>query len=212
MVAMWLINYLLRAFGVNGIFTRILSFISFAGSFSFSNPLAMLGGLVGKGIFAAAVTSVVSLSVNRKTRASQPRRSFGELFKGAFGVSGETIFGWLCGIGAALIVYCFISGGNGLMSVMGGAAAAFTAIRAASGSGFARQFIGSLKVKNPKPLEGIMCGMAVGFPAATLIWLIPSSMTFLLVIGILLLLGGGTLMILQATGVIRSTAKGAAAV
>ena len=57
MVVLWLITYLLRAFGVDGIPAKILSFITFAGSSSFSNPLALLGGLVGKGIFAAAVTS-----------------------------------------------------------------------------------------------------------------------------------------------------------
>ena len=211
MVALWLITYLLRAFGVNGIPTKILSFFTFAGSSSFFNPLALLGGLVGKGIFAAAVTSIISLLANKKTQAPQPKRSFGEMLKGAFGVSGDTIFGWLCGIGAALIAYCFISGGNGLMSVMGGAAAAFTAARAAAGNGFVRQFIGSLKVKNPKPLEGVMRGMAVGFSAATVIGMIPYGMTIMLINGLLLLLCGGTLMILQATGVIKSKAKGAAA-
>ena len=66
MVALWLITYLLRAFGVNGIPTKILSFLTFAGSSSFSNPLSLLGGLVGKGIFAAAVTSVISLLANKK--------------------------------------------------------------------------------------------------------------------------------------------------
>ena len=137
MVALWLITYLLRAFGVNGIPTKILSFLTFAGSSSFSNPLSLLGGLVGKGIFAAAVTSIISLLANKKkTQAPQPKRSFGEMLKGAFGVSGDTIFGWLCGIGAALIAYCFISGGNGLMSVMGGAVAAFTAAGAAAGAVF----------------------------------------------------------------------------
>ena len=212
MVALWLITYLLRAFGVNGIPTKILSFLTFAGSSSFSNPLALLGGLVGKGIFAAAVTSVISLLANKKkTQAPQPKRSFGEMLKGAFGVSGDTMFGWLFGIGAALTAYCFISGGNGLMSVMGGAAAAFTAAGAAAGNGFVRQFIGSLKVKNPKPLEGVMRGVAVGFSAATLIGMIPYGMTVLLINGFLLLLCGGTMMILQVTGVIESKAKGAAA-
>lgn len=190
MVALWLITYLLRAFGVNGIPTKMLSFLTFAGSSSFSNPLALLGGLVGKGIFAAAVTSVISLLANKKkTQAPQPKRSFGEMLKGAFGVSGDTIFGWLFGIGAALTAYCFISGGNG----------------------FVRQFIGSLKVKNPKPLEGVMRGVAVGFSAATLIGMIPYGMTVLLINGFLLLLCGGTVMILQVTGVIKSKAKGAAA-
>ena len=190
MVALWLITYLLRAFGVNGIPTKMLSFLTFAGSSSFSNPLALLGGLVGKGIFAAAVTSVISLLANKKkTQAPQPKRSFGEMLKGAFGVSGDTMFGWLFGIGAALTAYCFISGGNG----------------------FVRQFIGSLKVKNPKPLEGVMRGVAVGFSAATLIGMIPYGMTVLLINGFLLLLCGGTMMILQVTGVIESKAKGAAA-
>ena len=92
MVALWLITYLLRAFGVNGIPTKMLSFLTFAGSSSFSNPLALLGGLVGKGIFAAAVTSVISLLANKKkTQAPQPKRSFGEMLKGAFGVSGDTL-------------------------------------------------------------------------------------------------------------------------
>lgn len=211
MVALWLITYLLRAFGVNGIPVKLLSFITFAGSSSFSNPLALLGGLVGKGIFAAAVISLIGLLSTKKTREPQPKRSFGELLKGAFGVSGETVFGWLCGIGTALVVYCFISGGNGIMSVMGGAAAAFMSARAAAGNGFIRQFIGSLKVKNPKPLEGVTRGMAVGFSGATLIGMIPYGMTILLINGFLLLLGGGTVMVLQMTSVIKSKEKGAAA-
>ena len=60
-------------------------------------------------------------------------------------------------------------------------------------------------------LRSALCGMAVGFSAATLIGMIPYGMTVLLINGFLLLLGGGTVMVLQVTGVIKSKAKGAAA-
>ena len=209
LTVIWLLVYLLRAFGLNGFLVKALSFLSFAGTFSLTRPLAVLGGLVGKGIFAAAVISLIGLLSKKKTpQQAQPRkRSFGGLLGECCGVSGNTVWGWLAGIGAALVIYCFISGGNGLMSVMGGASAAFLAGRASIGSGFVRQFISSLRINNAKSLEGVTRGMAAGFAGAAVIGVFSFLFAALLINGIILLLGGGTMLTLQLTGVIKPKAK-----
>ena len=197
----WLVLNVLQACGVNPFPTRILSFLTFAGGGTSGGVIGAVGGIVGKGIFAGALVSLIGLF----TRKGGVKRSFGETVKGAFGVSLDTLWAYLCGIGAAMLLYLFISGGATRASFMGGIAAAFLAARAALSGGFLRQLLGSFtKSKNASHpnVSGIVRGLAAGFAAAALLGMTGVKL-ILLIPGGLLFAGGGVMMILQAAGVVK---------
>ena len=201
LAAVWLVLNILQACGVNPFPTRILSFLTFAGGGTSGGLPGAVGGIVGKGIFAGALVSLIGLF----TRKGGVKRSFGETVKGAFGVSLDTLWAYLCGIGAAMLLYLFISGGATRASFMGGIAAAFLAARAALSGGFLRQLLGSFtKSKNASHpnVSGIVRGLAAGFAAAALIGMTGVKL-ILLIFGGLLFAGGVVMMILQAAGVVK---------
>ena len=116
-----------------------------------------------------------------------------------------TLWPYICGIGAAMLLYLFISGGATRISFMGGIAASFLAARAALSGGFLRRLLGSFtKSKSPSHpnVSGLTRGLSVGFAASALIGL--SGVNLILVItGSVLFAGGIVMMILQATGVVK---------
>ena len=208
LAAVWLTLDILKACGINPIPTRILSFLTFANGGMSGGFLGAVGGILGKGIFAGAVASLIGLF----TRKSGGKRSFGETLKGAFGVSLDTLWAYLCGIGGAMLLYLFISGGATRISFMGGIAAAFLAARAAVSGGFLGRLLASFTkgktVSNPQ-VQGILRGLSVGFGAAALIGLANINL-ILIITGSVLLAGGAVMMILQATGAVK-LGKGAQA-
>jgi hypothetical protein len=197
----WLTLNILQAFGINPIPAKILSFLTFGSGGMSGGFLGAVGGVIGKGIFAGALVSLIGLL----TRKGGAKRSFGETIKGAFGVSLDTLWAYLTGNGAAMLLYLFISGGATRISFMGGIAAAFLAARAALNNGFLKNLLGSFtKSKSPSnpSVQGLIRGLSVGFGAAALIGL--SNVNLILVItGSVLLVGGIVMMILQATGVFK---------
>ena len=154
-------------------------------------------------MFAGALVSLINTFKNLKRGK---KRSFKETFFGAFGVSLDTLFAYLTGIGAALLLYVFVSGGAVRSSFMFGAAASFLSARAALGNGFLKSLIGSItaggKTKASPSVTGFIRGMSGGFATAAFIgligiWLIP------FIIGLVLVNGGTVMLILQATGVVK---------
>ena len=209
LAGVWLILNILQACGIDPIPTKILSFLTFAKGGTSGGFIGALGGVLGKGLFAGAVVSLIGLFTRGK---GGEKRSFGQTFKGAFGVSLDTLWVYLCGIGAAMLVYLFISGGATRVSFMGGAAASFLAARAAMGNGFLKRLVSSITSKGKEKAgpgaAGFIRGLSVGFAAAALIGL--SNVNLILIItGSLLTVGGAVMTILQATGVVK-IGKGAA--
>ena len=203
LAGVWLILNVLQACGVDPVPTKVLSFLTFARGGTSGGFIGALGGILGKGLFAGAVASLIGLFTRKR---GGEKRSFGATLKGAFGVSPDTLWPYLLGIGAAMLLYLFISGGATRVSFMGGAAASFLAARAALGNGFLKRLIGSLtskgKAKAGPGAEGFIRGLSVGFAAAALIGL--SNVNLILIItGSLLALGGGVMTILQAAGVVK---------
>ncbi|MBQ3724094.1 MAG: zinc-ribbon domain-containing protein [Oscillospiraceae bacterium] len=197
----WLILNILQACGINPRPIKILSFFTFANGGMSGGVIGTIGGILGKGIFAGALVSLIGLF----SRKGGAKRSFGETLKGAFGVSLDSLWAYLTGIGAAMLLYLFISGGATRISFMGGIAAAFLAARAALNNGFLRQLLGSFtKRKSPSDpnVQGLIRGLSVGFAASALIGLSNSNL-ILIIIGSMLLVGGIVMMILQATGVVK---------
>ena len=208
LAVVWLILNILQACGINPRPTKILSFFTFANGGMSGGVIGAIGGMLGKGIFAGALVSLIGLF----SRKGGAKRSFGETLKGAFGVSLNTLWAYLTGIGAAMLLYLFISGGATRISFMGGIAAAFLAARASLNNGFLKNLLGSFtKSKSPSnpSVQGLIRGLSVGFGAAALIGL--SNVNLILIItGSVLLVGGIVMMILQATGVVK-LGKGAQA-
>ena len=201
LAGVWLTLNILRAFGIEPLPTRMLSFLTFANAGTSGGIAGAVGGIVGKGVFAYALVSLIGLF----TRKGGEKRRFADTLKGAFGVTLETLWAYLCGIGAAMLLYLFISGGATRVSFMGGIAASFLAAKAALNTGFIRRLLGSFtKSKSPSHpnVSGLIRGLSVGFAASALIGL--SGVNLILVItGSVLLVGGIVMMILQATGVVK---------
>ena len=201
LAVVWLVLNILQACGIDPIPTKILSFITFAKGGMNGGFLGAVGGVLGKGIFAGAIASLIGLL----TRKGGKKRSFVQTLSGAFGVSLETLGGYLAGIGAAMLLFLFISGGALRISFMGGVAAAFLSARAALSNGFLRRILGSLtKSKSPSDpnVTGLVRGLSVGFAAAAFIGLIGINL-ILIITGAVLLVGGAVMMILQTTGVVK---------
>ena len=165
--------------------------------------LGAIGGIIGKGMFAGAVVSLIGLF----TRKNGSKRSFGDILKGAFGVSAGSMFAYITGIGIAMLLYLFISGGATRISFMGGVAAAFLAAKAALNNGFLKRLLGSFVPKGSKGasegINGVIRGLSVGFAASAVIGLTGINL-ILIILGSLLIVAGGILWILQATGAIKT--------
>ena len=182
---------------------KIASFLTFAEGGLHDGWAGAVGGILGKTVFAGALMSFFSLFTRKEKGA---KRSIGETFKGAFGFTNETLWAWLTGIGAAMLLYLFFSGGETKMSFMVGIAGAFLAARSALNNGFLRQLLSSFSSKGKTQAGpnagGLVRGLSVGFILASLTGL--SGIPLILIIaGGVLFVGGIVLMILQATGVVK---------
>ena len=232
MCVIWFVTYFLRAFGNNSVFTKLLSFISFSGRPT-ANPLYLTGALIGRGVFAGAVVSLIAMIFSKKSdkgvyngpedsdkRQAFQKRSVATMLTGCFGVDTGSMWGYLFGIGAAFAGSLFISGGGGFEMMLGSVSAAFLLCRATLNNGFLRQFISAVSYRLGKgdakkessdstALCGVMRGMAVGFAASSLICIIPFSNLLLTGFGIILILIGGMMTALQLAGIIKSVEKGA---
>ena len=201
LAGVWLTLNVLRAFGIEPLPLRMLSFLTFANAGTSGGIAGAVGGIVGKGVFAYALVSLIGLF----TRKGGEKRRFVDTLKGAFGVTLETLWAYLCGIGAAMLLYLFISGGSTRTAFAGGAAASFLAARAALNTGFMRRLLGSFtKSKSPSHpnVSGLIRGLSVGFAASAFIGL--SGINLILIIaGSVLVVGGAVMMILSATGVVK---------
>ena len=202
LAGLWLIINILQGLGINILPVNVLSFLTFAYAGMNGGIIGAIGGIIGKGMFAGAVVSLIGLF----TRKNGAKRSFGDILKGAFGVSAGSMFAYITGIGAAMLLYLFISGGATRVSFMGGAAAAFLAAKAALNNGFLKRLLGSFAPKGSKgaseSINGVIRGLSVGFAASAIIGLTGINL-ILIILGSLLVIAGGILWILQATGAIK---------
>ncbi len=174
LAVVWLALTLLPFLGVNPPAVRWLSFATFAGGGTTGGLTGLVGGVVGKGVFAYFLTSLV-LPLTRGQKpfagvAGGLRRFFPSLAaKGPAQLSGV-----LAGMGAALIGYNFMVGPASLQNSMAGVAAFLLSLRALSGrAGFLRRFAGSLttafrkdKRADTQVLGRLLAGWAAGFALA----------------------------------------------
>lgn len=198
LAVVWAVLDILKDRGIEPAPLKVLSFLTFAEGGMEGGTAGFIGGLLGKGLVAGAVTSVVSSFRNKQE--GDKLRLF-DVFREGFGLRKDSLWAWLAGIGAALLLYLFISGGALKMTFMAGAAAAYLAAGAAMNDGFLKKLFSSVTSKGKEAAgpgaAGLIRGMALGFAAAALLALAGKKL-LLLIPGGALLLGGAAMMILQA--------------
>lgn len=207
--AVWLILYILKARNITLPMPQLIKTITLYGSGMSTKPLYLIGGLVGKGVFASAIVSLVyTLSGKR----SNSKRGLGETLKGSFGFTIDTIWSYILGVGLALLLFIFMSGYVSYTDVMGGVAASFLFAKSALSGGFLTRLLSSFEAKSSvKALKGIPCGMAAGSALGSALCFIPYCNLWLWIVGLVITLGGAVMLILQKTGVIKHSAKEATA-
>lgn len=200
---LWLVLNLLQVNENDSSLVQVLSFLTFANGGMSGGILGFVGGIIGKGLFAGAVTTVL-YAILRKRGGT--KRSFKETILGTFGVTLPTLGAYLVGIGAAMFFYLFISGGATKMAFMGGLAAAYLAASAALNNGFLKRFFESFvykgKAKTGPSISALIRGLTIGFTLAAFIGLTGIKL-ILIILGAALLIGGIVLMILQKIGILK---------
>ena len=204
LAAVWLVLDVLQILKINFLPTQVLSFLTFAKGGMSGRFSGFIGGIFGKGIYAGALVTLIN-SLFRKNKGQ--KRSLKETFRGIFGVSLDSLGGYFTGIGAAMFIYLFISGGMLKSGFMAGIAAAYLSANACLNRGFLQNLIGSFTSKGKAALSqggaGIIKGLTVGFASAAVLGQIRIKL-LLIILGALLMVGGILLMILQKAGVIKS--------
>ena len=207
LAVVWLVLNILQAAGVESKFTDILSFVTFAKGGMSGGFAGAVGGILGKGLVAGAVTMLIG-RIGRK--GSGEKRSLIERLKGSFGFSSETLFLWLTGAGAAMLIFLFISGGDTRSAFMAGLACTFLSGSAALSNGFVKQILSSFVRKSKTDVSGkiteLIRGGTAGFAAASLIGLSGIGL-ILSILGGFLFVGGIVMIILTKAGVVMYRKK-----
>lgn len=206
----WLALTLMPLLSLDSPSLRWLSFATFAGGGTAGGIPGMIGGIVGKGVFAYFLTSMVI----PLTRGQKP---FAGLFGGlkqfftSFAAKEPNHFSViLAGMGAALIGYNLMVGPVSLQNSMVGVAAFFLSIRVLSGrTGFLRRFADALMTPSRKKKDtqtkctcagalGLITGWAAGFALAIPLSAIPFDW-ICYVLGALLLIIAAVLKIVSGS-------------
>jgi len=203
LAVIWMVLILLRLLGVNAMPVNILSFLTFAQGGLSPNLFHIIGGVIGKGVFAGLVLSFFS--------GQNPLQNFTSGIKQIsnliFTKSLNEIAALLIGAGAALIAYNFMAGQASLEMSMAAVAGFILSLRALGNrTGFLKSFVYSVvaKIKRGKQVDTvyvnrIIAGMSMGFVLS-----MPLSLTNILTIGylagFLLLIAGIVLSITSGKG------------
>ena len=200
----WLTLDILQALKIDVLPTQVLSFLTFAKGGMSGSISGFIGGIFGKGIFAGALVTLIN-SLFRRSKGQ--KRSLKDTFSGIFGVSLDSLGGYLTGIGAAMFIYLFVSGGMIKSGFMAGIGAAYLSAKACLNRGFLQNLLGSFTSKGKAALgqgaAGIIKGMTVGFAGAASLGQIRIMLVHIIA-GAVLIVVGIVLMILQKAGVIKS--------
>ena len=202
--AIWMVLNILQANGINPWPLKILSFLTCANGGMSGGFIGGLGGIIGKGVFIAGIVTLICSVFRKKGRN---RRSFGEILKGSFGVSKNTLGVYFTGIGIALLFYLFLTGGATRISSLCGIGAMIIAASAALNNGFRSRFINSLtskmKYSTGQAGAGLMRGFTVGYTVSAILGFISGLRIIHVIFGIQFLIAGMIFIVLQLTGVIK---------
>lgn len=176
----WIILILLQALGINPPPVKFAAWLTFAQGGASNNIVRMVGGILGKGVFASCFVWLLSGGY----------KNIGSGLKRLGGIHKQLSLpqlGWLLtGAGAALIIYNFMAGYAAFIKSMAAVAAFLLVLRAlGSNGGFIRKLTASLtakkndgkRIENTIPLNSILQGLALGFALSVPLSLIPWGYT-----------------------------------
>lgn len=200
----WMLLNILQANGINPWPLKILSFLSCANGGMSGGFFGGFGGIIGKGVFVAGVVTLFSMIFRKK---SSSKRSFGEMLKGSFGVNRDTLGVYFTGIGIALLLYLFITGGATRISALCGIAAMVISATSALNNGFSVRIINSITSHGKNSAgpagAGLMRGFAVGYAASAIFGIITGTRIIPVILALHFLFAGVVLVILTLVGVIK---------
>ncbi|HBL84531.1 MAG: hypothetical protein A2Y17_01015 [Clostridiales bacterium GWF2_38_85] len=174
LAVVWVVLLLLPRLGLNPLPVQILSFITFTQGGISNNVFRMLGGIVGKGLFAYLVTAIVTPLF----RGQNPFKTIVGGFKStidSYKNIASNIAPLLAGASAALIFYNFMAGYASLWKSMAAVTAVFLTLRATGSNGFVTRLLNSLfnRKSNKIDVRSIIAGMSAGFMLAIPLSAIP---------------------------------------
>lgn len=204
----WILTMLLPACGVNPGIIKVLGFLSFAEAGMSNNVFRIIGGVIGKGMFATALYTLINMIKYRKSATKIP---FKDKIKQTFSVNLDSLWDYLLGAGIASFLFLFMAGRVTSWSFMGGVAATFLTVKNILRGGFLSRMVQSCcRTFSPKApadaFRGVLRGMTVGFSLTTLLGFLGSNLVVIIVAGVLTL-GGLTMVILTRCGVVRLGGK-----
>lgn len=177
---LWIIFILLPVFGINPLPVKILSFLTFAQGGISMNPLRVIGGVIGKGVFAIFFLSLFDDGLKRMKGA------FPKLLSSFKTKSVYQIGLMLTGVGLSLILYNFMAGYAALIKAMVGVASLMLILETiGTEQGFIIQMTAALtakqtpngKVSDEKAIQSLLTGLTTGFAFGVLLSLVPFGYT-----------------------------------
>jgi hypothetical protein len=207
----WLLLNVLEANGINPWPLKILSFLSCANGGMSGGFIGGFGGIIGKGVFVAGIVTLFSLFFRKN---GGKKRSFGETMKGAFGVTKDSLGVYFTGIGFALLIYLFLTGGATRISSLCGIAAMVIAADSALNNSFLVRIINSV-FSFGKPVAGpagagLMRGAAVGYAISAVLGLITGTRIIPIILAVLFINAGVIFLIIRLIVILTSKKGGAA--
>ena len=188
LAVVWIVLIVLRRLGINPFQVQLLSFLTFAQGGISDNVFGMLGGIVGKTLYAYLLASILMPIF----RGQNPFKSIWSGIKGAFSryknISSNIVL-LLTGAGIAMIFYNFMAGVSTLSNSMAAVTGMLLSFRAVSSNGFVTRFFNSLFNRKGKTVDvkGIIAGMSAGFALSILLSAIPYAYTCYL-LGVIMLI------------------------
>lgn len=197
LITIWIVLALFPMFGIGNRFLRFLSFLTFASGGMGRGIVNMIGGIVGKSIYAYFIVALILPIFSGNNPFKGIGGGFNILFKSFAVKDMNGISPLLIGSGVSLVIYNFLNAYGILLNSIIGIVGFLMALRALSSkTGFLRGFINSLINKfNKKQLmntsfaNSIIAGMTSGFAIAILLSFIPFP-RISYIVGILFILVG----------------------
>lgn len=183
MALVWIVLTLLPLFGVYSQTLSWLSFLTFARGGMSGGIVSMVGGVIGKGVFAFFITSLLVPLFSGKNPFKNIGTGFSRFF-GSFAVKNTLSLSLLLfGVGASFIAFNFMTGTNASINSMAGFTAFFVSLKALSAkTGFLQRLASSLTANLSKkagpalePANRLISGWAAGFVLSAAISFIPTS-------------------------------------
>ena len=207
----WLLLNVLEANGINPWPLKILSFLSCANGGMSGGFIGGFGGIIGKGVFVAGIVTLFSLPFRKR---DNQKRSFGKTIKGAFGVTKDSLGVYFTGIGIALLIYLFLTGGATRISSLCGISAMVIAADSALNNSFLVRIINSV-FSFGKPVAGpagagLMRGSAVGYAISAVLGLITGTRIIPIILAVLFLNVGIIFLIIRLIVILTSKKGGTA--